>query len=174
MIVAFGLLLLLVLAGLGKDGRGLALYGVVCALAGATVCAGWFVVASSVALVVLNAAAWGWLRRFAPEGPDRASVIPVLGTLLLLLALGLSGAALGLAPVLAGGAVLAGLCGAATGSALVQFVSLFRAVDGLIVMACVLESWPLFGAALCLHAVLGALGVTLLPRLAWRRVEDEI
>ena len=172
MIVGFGLLLLLAFAGLGKDGRGLPLYGAVCAFAGATVCSGLMALLTSMALIGLNILAWIWLRRFAPEAPDKAAVLPVVGTLILLLALGLSGAGLGLAPVLGAGAVLAGLCGAAWGTPLVQFTGLIRAADGLVVVACVLNSWPLFAAALSLWGVLAALGVTLLPRLAWRRVED--
>lgn len=95
-----------------------------------------------------------------------------MGALLLLLALGLSGASLGLAPVLGASVVLIGLCGAAFGPSLVQFTGLLVAADGLIVMACILQSWPLFAAAVALWGVLGALGVTLLPRLAWRRVEE--
>ncbi|EHH67181.1 hypothetical protein [Gluconobacter morbifer] len=173
MIAGFGLLLLLALAGLGKDGRGLPLYGLVCAFAGGTVSGGTFALLAAIALVGLNVGAWAWLRRFAPETPDEQAVLPVLGTLLLLLALGVSGASLGLVPALGAGAVLAGLCGAAFGAPLVQFTALLRAADGLIVMACVLQSWVLFGAALAFWAVLGALGVTLLPRLAWRRVEED-
>ncbi|GBR68326.1 hypothetical protein [Gluconobacter kanchanaburiensis] len=172
MIVGFGLLLLLALAGLGKDGRGLPLYGAACAFAGATVCSGLLAFLTSFALIGLNGLAWAWLRRFAAEAPDRAAVLPVVGTLALLLALGLSGAGLGLAPVLGAGVVLAGLCGAAGGPPLVQFAGLLRAADGLIVVSCVLQSWPLSLAALSLWGVLAALGVTLLPRLAWRRVEE--
>ncbi|MEJ5117387.1 hypothetical protein WH158_08125 [Gluconobacter cerinus] len=172
MIVGFGVLLLLALAGLGRDGRGLPLYGLVCAFAGATVCGGILALLTSIALIGLNIGAWIWLRRFAGHVPDRGAVLPVVGALLLLLALGLSGASLGLAPVLGAGAVLVGLCGAAFGPALVQFTGLLMAADGLIVMACVLQSWPFFAAAVALWGVLGALGMTLLPRLAWRRVEE--
>ncbi|QDH16407.1 hypothetical protein [Swingsia samuiensis] len=172
MIVGFGILLLLALAGLGRDGRGLPLYGVMAAFTGATLCNGLFALVTSLALISFNIAAWAWLKRFAPHAPDKGAALPVIGALLLLLALGVAGASLGLAPVLASGLVLIGLCGAAFGPSLVQFTSLLMSADGLIVMACVLHSWALFTVSVVLWGVLAILGVTLLPRLAWRRVEE--
>ncbi|MBS1089132.1 hypothetical protein [Gluconobacter wancherniae] len=173
MIAGFALLLLLALAALGRDGRGLPLYGVACAFTGATVCGGLLALLTSVALISLNIVAWIGLRRFAPHTPERSSVLPVMGTIVLLLTLALSGASLGLTTALGAGIVLAGLCGAAFGPPLVQFVGLLMASDGLIVMACVMQSWALFATALAFWGVLAALGCVLLPRLAWRRVLEE-
>lgn len=126
---------------------------------------------TSTALVGLNVLAWAWLRRFAPEAPDRAAVLPVVGTLVLLLALGLSGAGLDLAPVLGAGRfwpVFAVLRGDAAGSVHGASTGCGRAgCRGLCA-----AFMAAFAAALSLWGVLAALGVTLLPRLAWRRVED--
>lgn len=171
MIFCFGILLLLVFAGIGRDGRGLPLYGLVATLAAGTVSSGLFWCLASLVLIVFNLCAWFWLRRFAPYRPGRDALWPVLGAMMLLLALDLNGASIGLAPTLATGVTLAGMCGAVSGPPLVQFAALVRTVSGLLVLACVLKSWVFLVVAATLALVVFAFGLVLLPRLAWRRVE---
>lgn len=174
MILCFGLLLLLALASIGRDGRSLPLYGVVCALAGGTVSTGVFWLVSAVSILAITLGMWRWLQQFAPHRPGREAIWPVVGAMMLLLALGLSGATLGLAATLASGVVLAGVCGAVSGPVLVQFSGFIRASGGLLVLACVLHSWVFLLAAIALSVVFVVFGLVLVPRLAWRRVEGEL
>lgn len=171
MILSFGLLLLLALAGLGRDGRDLPLFALACALCVLTVARGAQAAAGVVLLLALNGGASVFLSRFAPYAPGKGGVLPVLATLALLLALGFAGTGFGLAPSLAAAVVLAGLCGVAAGPPLAQFAAFARMADGLIVLACALGSWALLAGAAAFWAVLAALGAALLPRLAWRRAE---
>ncbi|MBR0559061.1 hypothetical protein [Neokomagataea anthophila] len=174
MILCFGFLLLVALASIGRDGRSLPLYGVMCALAGGTVSTGVLWLSAAVAILMLTVGMWRWLQQFAPHRPGREAAGPVVGAMFLLLALGLSGASVGLAATLATGVVLAGLCGAVSGPVLVQFSGCIRAVSGLLVLACVLHSWVFLCAAIALSGVFVVFGLVLLPRLAWRRVEEEV
>ncbi|MXV44766.1 hypothetical protein GS501_06915 [Saccharibacter sp. 17.LH.SD] len=178
MTVGFSLALVMVLLTLGRDGRWLPVYGVICAFTSASLGGGVLIVVAVVALLVFNMLAWLGLRGFAVSShAERLSMMkataPVLAILLMQLVLALSGASLGLVPTLGVGLVLAGLCSAAYGVPLSQFCGLLMAVDGLLVMACVLSSWGLLVMAVALWGVLAVLGATLLPRLAWRRVEDQ-
>ncbi|QDH24089.1 hypothetical protein D5366_01085 [Neokomagataea tanensis] len=174
MILCFGILLLLGLASIGRDGRSLPFYGVLCALSGGTVSSGLLWLTTAAALLVLSIGTWRWLQQFAPHRPEREAIWPIIGAMVLLLALGLSGATLGLAATLATGVVLTGLCGAVSGPVLVQFSGFIRAACGLLVLACVLHSWFFLVASIALSVVFFVFGLVLLPRLAWRRVEGDL
>lgn len=177
MIVGIALALVLVLLTLGRDGRWLPLYGVICALTAASSTGGVMMVLVVLALLGFNSAAWVGMRGFsAARATERLqtaqATIPVIATLVMQLVLALSGANLGLAPTLGIGLVLAGLCSAACGAPLAQFCGLLMAADGLLLVACLLASWGLFVTGIALWGVMAVFGVTLLPRLAWRRVEE--
>ncbi|WP_068168978.1 hypothetical protein [Neokomagataea thailandica] len=173
MILCFGVLLLLALASIGRDGRTLPIYGVVCALAAGTVSTGFLWFCSAIVILAVTVGMWRWLQQFAPHRPGGAAVWPVVGAMFLLLALGLSGASVGLDATLATGVVLAGVCGAVSGPVLVQFSGFIRSVIGLSVLACVLHSWVFLLVATVLSGVFVVFGLVLLPRLAWRRVEED-
>ncbi len=176
MMAGFVCALVLVLLTLGRDGRWLPLYGVLCAAIVQASGMGILSVLGMVMLPVFNIVTWGIVRRFsvAEEGQVAGGrgIMPVIMTLLLQFVLAFFGAGLGLVPTFGIGLVLAGLCAAVCGGALSQFCGLVIAVDGLFVMACVLPSWGLLVTSVALWAVMNLLALALLPRLAWRRVEE--
>lgn len=179
MIPAFACALILILLTFGHDARWLPLYGLACALACGLVKDGPIAAVSVVALLVFNLSAWLVLRGFGERHTPSAEtpsglrgLVPIVLTLLLEIALALSGASVGLAPTLSGALVIGALCVAAVGAPLTQFCGLLMAADGLMVLSCVLSSWGLFLTAVALWGVLVVLGRLLLPRLAWRRTEE--
>ncbi|GEK99585.1 hypothetical protein [Acidomonas methanolica] len=177
MTMLFGLFFLLALASIGRDGRVLPVQGVLAAGCVAVAARGDVAIAAALAALATNGAAWAGLRRLAPHEPGgrglpQPALIGILGGMVLVLLLLLALAAPSDLPVLmAAGVVLLGLCGAAQPAPLVQFVGLLGAVNGLIVLAGVLGNGMLLLAALLVWAALGVLGVWLLPRLAWLRVD---
>ncbi|MCX5615119.1 hypothetical protein [Bombella saccharophila] len=177
MMTGFACALVLVLMSLGRDGRWLPLYGIVCAVLAGTSGTSWVAVLCVLVLPIANLLLWGVVRHFtvgqgrvAARGRD---VLPVVMTLLLQFVLAFFGAGLGLVPTFGIGLVLAGLCAAVCGEALSQFCGLVMAVDGLLVLASILPSWGVFVMGLALWGVLVFLALVLLPRLAWWRVEDD-
>lgn len=178
MTVGIALALVLVLLTLGRDGRWLPLYGVVCGLTALSSGGGVMMVLVVLVLVIFNSLAWMGVRGFSVTRVTERTqtvraIFPVIATLAMQLVLALSGANLGLTPTLGIGLVLAGLCSAACGAPLAQFCGLLMAADGLLLMACVLASWGLFVTGIALWGVMAVLGITLLPRLAWRRTEEQ-
>ncbi|MUG04989.1 hypothetical protein GM556_05470 [Bombella sp. ESL0378] len=177
MMAGFACALVLLLMSLGRDGRWLPLYGVVCAAIAGTSGTGWIAGLAVIVLPVANLLLWGVIRHFT-VGQRRVSnggreILPVVLTLLLQFVLAFFGAGLGLVPTFGIGLVLAGLCAAVCGEALSQFCGLAMAVDGLLVMASLLPSWGVFVTGLALWGVLVFLALVLLPRLAWWRVGDD-
>lgn len=177
MTVGFALALVMIILTLGRDGRWLPLYGGICGLTVLSLENGLMSVLVAFALVFFNFIAWMGLRGFSVSDVSghvkrKKAILPVIAILLMQLVLALSGANLGLGPTLGVGLVLAGLCSAAYGVPLSQFCGLLMAADGVLVMACVLASWSLCVTGIALWGVMAVLGITLLPRLAWRRVEE--
>ncbi|WP_018980255.1 hypothetical protein [Saccharibacter floricola] len=177
MTVGFALALVLVLITLGRDGRWLPLYGVLCALTAASSGSGIMAVLVVLALLLFNSGAWIGLRGFSAARTSThvrsaEAILPVVATLLMQFVLALSGADLGLVLTLGVGLVVAGLCSAACGAPLAQFCGLLKTADGVLMVACLLGSWGLFVTGIALWSVMAVLGVTLLPRLAWRKVEE--
>ncbi|QHI95832.1 hypothetical protein GT348_05855 [Aristophania vespae] len=176
MSIGFALCFVFIFLSLGRDAKWLAFYGLACAFTVSVIGNGPVTLVSFLLLLSLNFFAWLFLRQFTEEERKEshilASVLPVALTIILLLILALAGSNLGLVMILALGLTVASLCIVASGGALVQFCGLLMAADGLFVVACVFSSWTLFFTALALWGVMALLGGVLLPRLAWRKVEE--
>jgi len=179
MTILFGILLLLSLFAIGRDGRVLPAHGICAAICVAVMGRGGPALTALLLLISLNLLAWLGLRRFAPYQPDDVSgvvsvrlraAMAVVGAMALVLLTALS-AMPGLPILLCSAVVLAGLCGAAMSVPLLQCVGLLCALNGLILLGGGTGNWMLIGAAAILWSGLAVLGFWLLPRLAWLRAE---